>query len=233
MGIKLSAVQAALLIGRNERRIRDWIATQRLPATKAGHVWQIDTEDLARVPGVKIDHEQLALLQTQKLGTPQGLLHRIAQLEHIIQDLHADMSLLNARLTKVEHAQATSANNTLQTREPSQVPYYAEHNSASYQPPDDSANRHENLVNSYSEQDSAALPPDSIRMKQFALLHKVHAAVLTYQSETGKIEDTTVSAVNGRKSHWLTPQQQQEVITFWRRNGTPFVPCPFCPHTVS
>jgi len=74
------------------------------------------------------------------------------------------------------------------------------------------------------------LPAGSMRMKQFALLHKVHAAVLNYQIETGKIEDTTMRMVNGRKAHWLTPQQQYWVITFWKRNGTHFLPCAYCPH---
>ena len=56
--VKVSAVQAASLIGRNERRIRNWIATQRLPATKVGHTWQIETEDLERISGIKIDDAQ-------------------------------------------------------------------------------------------------------------------------------------------------------------------------------
>lgn len=216
--MKISAVQAALLIGRNERRIRDWIATERLPAMKVGQTWQIDTEDLERIPGIKIDPEQLALLQRHEANLTQGLLGRIAELEHVIQGLHAEIASLNERLNRIEQRSEEGLRTVSQVHDfqrSSQGEYGVEGGRFAY-PADLRIDR---------------LFPGSIRMKQFALLHKVHAAILVYQIETGKIADTTVSTENGRKAHWLTPQQQSEVIAFWRRNGTHFAPCPLCPHT--
>ncbi len=234
--MKVSAVQAARLTGRNERRIRDWIATQRLPAIKVGQSWQIDIEDLERIPGIKIDHEQLTLLQTQDASTAHNLLSRISELEQIVLGLHSEITALTVRLDRIERHQFTQplqypqngskkeGQSTVSPPASQQGTVYQENEKRSI----DSALG--NLPDFISEQEGESLPPGSIRMKQFALIHKVHAAVLNYQIETGKIEDTSVSTANGRKAHWLTPEQQRAVIAFWRRNGTHFVPCAICPH---
>ncbi len=224
MGIKISAVQAALLIGRNERRVRDWIATQRLPAIKVGQSWQIDTEDLERLPGVRIDREQLALLQAQETSTFHDLLYRIAELERVVEGLHAGIVALSARLDRLECLQAEQSGDGQRHLEVLQAggrTIDMQGYPSAYMPA--------NLGPDFSSYQDT-LPSGSIRVKQFSLIHKVHAAVLAYQIETGKIEDTQVSAANGRKGHWLTPKQQMEVIAFWRRNGTRFTPCSVCPH---
>lgn len=220
--MKISAVQAAQLVGRNERRIRDWIATQRLPATKVGQTWQIDVDDLERLPGVTVDREQLALLQA---GTPQAWLTRVHDLEEIVQHLQREVELLKVQINEMEIQQARSISAALELfyaeRAPFDLHKYAATASLSSLPGSlpDSATSLE-----------VEPPPGSMRVKQFALIHKVHAAILTYQIETGKVEDTPLSMANGRKAHWLTPEQQQEVVSFWRLNGTHFVPCPACPH---
>lgn len=56
MGKKLSATQAARLVQRNERIVRGWIKAGKLRAERAAgtRAWQIDRDDLARVPGVQI-----------------------------------------------------------------------------------------------------------------------------------------------------------------------------------
>lgn len=224
MGTKLSAVQAARLTGRNERRIRDWIVTQRLPATKVGQSWQIDIEDLERLPGIKIDHTQLALLQTQDTEITSPLLDRIARLEQGIAELRSELGALNSRLDRIEQ-QALIDHSPLDLYTSERSPLSLEDYTPGYTAGYVSGNA------GNAGQEGEALSPGSVRMKQFALMHKVHAAVLNYQIETGKIEDTQVYAANGRKSHWLTPQQQYAVITFWRRNGTRFSPCVLCPHS--
>jgi hypothetical protein len=227
MGVKISAVQAALLIGRNERRVRDWIATRRLPAIKAGHTWQIDTEDLERIPGIKIDREQLALLQVQQGCTLPGLLGRISELEQTVENLQVHVNVLNAQVTSIElllSGQANDMQRLLETFQPG---------GHSGNPQAPAATTTENAIEAIQDHDSESLPTGSIRVKQFALTHKVPAAVLAYQIETGKIEDTALSMANGRKAHWFTPQQQESVILFWRRNGTHFIPCSSCPHHIS
>jgi hypothetical protein len=58
MGAKVSAAQAARLADRNERIVRGWIASGKLKATKDGHTWMVDTDDLARIPGVHLQPQE-------------------------------------------------------------------------------------------------------------------------------------------------------------------------------
>lgn len=58
MGIKVSAAQAARLADRNERIVRGWIKSGKLKATKDGHTWMVDTDDLARIPGVHLQPQE-------------------------------------------------------------------------------------------------------------------------------------------------------------------------------
>jgi hypothetical protein len=230
-GVKISAVQAAQLVGRNERRIRDWIATQRLPAVKVGQTWQIDIDDLEQLPGVVIDREQLALLQRQEAATPHGLLNRVSDLENIVQHLQSEVAALKARIVDIEsqHARRVSnAEHVLELLHAEHAPFDLHKNTATTSLSPDL----ENLSDVVSGLEIEP-PSGSVRVKQFALMHKVHAAVLAYQIETSKIEDTALGMANGRKSHWLTPEQQQMTIAFWRRNGTHFIPCPTCPHNAA
>jgi hypothetical protein len=223
--VKISAVQAAQLVGRNERRIRDWIATQRLPAMKVGQTWQIDVDDLERLPGVTIDREQLELLQGQEAGTPPGLHNRVHDLEQIVQLLQNEVELLKTQIREFESQQVRGASTVLEFSHSEHTPVDL-HKYAVVTP----LPPHREIFSDGAVDLEVEPPAGSIRVKQFALIHKVHAAILTYQIETGKIEDTALSMANGRKAHWLTPEQQQEVVTFWRLNGTHFVPCPACPH---
>jgi excisionase family DNA binding protein len=217
-GVKISAVQAAQLVGRNERRIRDWIATRRLPAIKVGQRWQIDIEDLERLPGITIDRTQLETLWSREVGAPSELRQRVRNLEEVVLNLRNEVAQLKMRLQDIEGTQRVG------------VPFgYAE------QPPFDlrmytTVAPPSPYFEDRTDSQEVEPAPDSVRVKQFALIHKVHAAMLTYQIETGKIEDTALNMGNGRKAHWLTPEQQRAVIVFWRRNGTHFVPCPICPH---
>ncbi|WP_220204462.1 helix-turn-helix domain-containing protein [Reticulibacter mediterranei] len=217
--MKISAVQAAQLVGRNERRIRDWIATRRLPAIKVGQSWQIDIEDLERLPGITIDRTQLEALWSREVGALSELRQRVRDLEEVVLNLRNEVAQLKMRLQDIEGAQRASVLFEHAEQIPLDLRMYA-----TVTPPfpdfEDRAGGQE-----------VEPPPGSVRVKQFALIHKVHAAMLTYQIETGKIEDTPLSMGNGRKAHWLTPEQQRAVIVFWRRNGTHFVPCPICPHT--
>jgi hypothetical protein len=229
MGVKISAVQAALLVGRNERRIRDWIATRRLPAIKVGQTWQIDIDDLERLPGVVIDREQLALLQRQEATTPHGLLNRLADLEDTVQRLQSEVAVLKARINDIERQHARRVSNAEHVLELLHAEHAAPLDLTGYLTPTPLSSHIENLSEPASGLEIEP-PPGSVRVKQFALVHKVHAAVLAYQIETGKIEDTALSMANGRKAHWLTPEQQQTTIAFWRRNGTHFIPCSTCPH---
>lgn len=219
-GVKISAVQAAQLVGRNERRIRDWIATRRLPAIKVGQSWQIDIEDLERLPGITVDRTQLELLWSREAAIPTELRQRVRDLEATVLSLQHEVAQLKTRLQEIEGQYMQRASVLFEHVE--QTPLDLRMFAAATPP----AYYFENSIDGQEMEP----PPGSVRVKQFALTHKVHAAMLTYQIETGKIEDTALSMGNGRKAHWLTPEQQRAVIVFWRHNGTHFVPCPICPH---
>jgi excisionase family DNA binding protein len=214
-GVKISAVQAAQLVGRNERRIRDWIATRRLPAIKVGQSWQIDIEDLEQLPGITIDRARLELLWSRETDTPSVLRQRVRDLEEAVLSLRSEVAQLETRLQAVEGQLAQKTGVLFEHPHTEPIPFDLRMSPA-----------YEN----YGDGQEAEPPPGSVRVKQFALIHKVHAAMLTYQIETGKIEDTALHMGSGRKAHWLTPEQQRAAIAFWRRNGTHFVPCPLCPH---
>jgi hypothetical protein len=215
--VKISAVQAAQLVGRNERRVRDWIATRRLPAIKIGQSWQIDIDDLEQLPGITIDRARLEMLRSSETNTLPELRQRVRELEEAVLSLRSEMAQLIMRLQDVEDQHAQRTNSPFEHLHAESIPF-------DLRLP---VPARENLTDGQE----AEPPPGSIRVKQFALIHKVHAAMLTYQIETGKIEDTALHMGSGRKAHWLTPEQQRATIAFWRRNGTHFVPCPVCPHT--
>jgi len=215
-GVKISAVQAAQLVGRNERRIRDWIATRRLPAIKVGQSWQIDIEDLEQLPGITIDRARLELLWSREADTPSALRQRVRDLEEAVLSLRSEVAQLKTRLQAVEGLYAQRTGVLFEHPHTEPIPFDLRLPPSSYE--------------NYGDGQEAEPPSGSVRVKQFALIHKVHAAMLTYQIETGKIEDLALHMGSGRKAHWLTPVQQRTAIAFWRRNGTHFVPCPLCPH---
>src|SRR5690242_21380139 len=164
--VKVSAVQAASLIGRNERRIRDWITKHRLPATKVGKAWQIETDDLERISGIKIDDTQLALLPGQE--SIQSLLERIALLERMVDHLSIEIATLSTRMSALEHSHSLIRRDTpvlrqLNAAEPSTIDLQR------YIPLPFSPDQQQEGV--YG-QETDSLPAGSMRMKQFALLHK-------------------------------------------------------------
>ena len=99
MGLKVSPVEAARLVGKTERTIRQWIADRLLPAEPAGrrttrpgvgpYRWLIDTDALARLPGVRLDPRVLAELEsrTALTGAGEDVLARLTHLEQVVDDL--------------------------------------------------------------------------------------------------------------------------------------------------
>jgi len=104
MGEKISVAQAARLIGRQERLLRGWIANGKLAATKTGQAWVIDLDDLARVPGVRIDQEQLAALADGAIATSAR-----TSASQRIMDLEQEIVALRQRLEGAEHQITASA----------------------------------------------------------------------------------------------------------------------------
>lgn len=70
--MKLSLAEAATVLGKSRRQLRYLIQTERLPATKAGGRWQIDSSDL---PLTAAQRKALATrLKAARQAIDQGLL---------------------------------------------------------------------------------------------------------------------------------------------------------------
>lgn len=104
MGLKVHAAEAARLVGRSERTVREWIATGRLSAQPAGlrekregvgpGRWLIDVDDLAAIPGVQFDAARLAELMARDalLRSGHDVLGRLEQLERQVATLEAEVA---------------------------------------------------------------------------------------------------------------------------------------------
>jgi hypothetical protein len=112
VGVKVNASQAAALVDRTERRVREWIKQGKLRAEPAGprkrepgkvgpSAWAIDVDELAMVPGVTINRERLAELEAGQKRSPSGVLARLDRLE-------ADVQMLRTRLRTLETLQTTT-----------------------------------------------------------------------------------------------------------------------------
>jgi predicted site-specific integrase-resolvase len=102
MGIKVSASQAAQLVGRNERIVRGWISAGKVKAEKGPDgKWRIDTDDLQLVIHVDEPHRESIrrYVEQSRLSSSRGLSHdpqmAIAQLAELVEELRKE--LLNER----------------------------------------------------------------------------------------------------------------------------------------
>lgn len=120
MGLKVSPVEAARLVGKTERTIRQWIASGRLPAEPAGqrtprpgvgpYRWLIDTDELGRMPGVRLNPAVLAELEarTALTGAGEDVLARLTRLEHDVAELRQRVEQVERRSLQPE--QGSEAN---------------------------------------------------------------------------------------------------------------------------
>jgi hypothetical protein len=95
----MSPAEAAQLVGKTERTIRQWIAGRRLTAQAAGqrtprpgvgpYRWLIDTDDLAQIPGVALNRALLAEWEAQAALREGGedMLLRLTRVEHEVAEL--------------------------------------------------------------------------------------------------------------------------------------------------
>lgn len=121
MGLKVSPVEAARLVGKTERTIRQWIASGRLPAEPAGqrtrrpgvgpYRWLIDTDELGRLPGVRLNPAVLAELEarTALTGTGEDVLTRLTRLEHDMAELRQRVEMMERRSRQQDQDPASKA----------------------------------------------------------------------------------------------------------------------------
>lgn len=93
MGRKLTAIQAALESGLGEKTIRLWLKSGKLPATKEGHEWAIDSEVLEAICGAK--HTE----QHNLINLVEQLRQRIETLEVRLRILESKTPTYNYRPT--------------------------------------------------------------------------------------------------------------------------------------
>lgn len=97
MGLKVTAAQAAQLVGHHERLIRWHIARGTLAAVKDGRrAWAIDVSDLEAVPGWRVNRDRLADLEASDARSAATLAARVATLERDVQALRARLRMLEA-----------------------------------------------------------------------------------------------------------------------------------------
>ena len=102
MGILVSAAEAGALVDRHERVVRQHIQDGGLPATKdARGRWQIDVEDLARVPGWIVDRERLARLELRQRRSHAGLVARTEALESRLRGLESHLRAIESSLERL------------------------------------------------------------------------------------------------------------------------------------
>lgn len=104
MGAKVNALEAAAIVGKNERTIRAWIASGRLraepsgPRGKSEHAgptaWSIDTDDLAALAPVNAGELARVEAEHGQRG-PGSVLSRLDALEREVRALRAMLRLQN------------------------------------------------------------------------------------------------------------------------------------------
>jgi hypothetical protein len=109
VGVKVSAAQAAQLVGRNERIVRGWIAAGKVKAEKGPDgKWHIDTDDLQAVIHVDEQHrESIRRFEEQsRLTASSGLSHdpqmAIAQLAELVEQLKEELFFEKAQRLKLQ-----------------------------------------------------------------------------------------------------------------------------------
>lgn len=132
MGILVSAAQAGELVDRHERVVRQHIQDGQLPARKdARGRWQIDVEELTRIPGWVVDRERLARMELRQSRTHPGLVARTETVE-------ARLRAIETQLRAIERALTRLGGVAPQPREPEQPPSRpAERNGPDEDPDDD------------------------------------------------------------------------------------------------
>ena len=102
MGILVSAAEAGGLVDRHERVVRQRIQDGDLPARKnARGQWQIDVDDLARVPGWVVDRERLARLELRQRRSHAGLVSRTEALEARLRGLESHQRSIDEQLARL------------------------------------------------------------------------------------------------------------------------------------
>lgn len=119
--MKVTAAQAAFLVGRDVSVVRWHLARGDLKAERMGGrlsstrkrleggSWRIDTDDLERIPGWKVDPTRLSALAERDARSVEGLQARLARMEAEIQTLRSRVRLLESTRSSGEDLAAVAS----------------------------------------------------------------------------------------------------------------------------
>lgn len=112
MGLRVTAAQAAFLVDRHERIIRWHLQRGDFPsAVKEGNTWRIDTSELERIAGWRVDPRRLAELQAEEAQTAASMAARLEAMEARIRALEARLRAVesgNSAVTRSEGQESLS-----------------------------------------------------------------------------------------------------------------------------
>jgi hypothetical protein len=234
-----TSVQGAVEeIGVSERTVRRWIGEGLLRTIHddTGHV-RIDMEDVEekarqqRLPHPLRQQVQSLLTQVEELKADQVTeQHRLSgiegQMEELQQRLEAGEQILFRILKAASKAEAEGeTDEMLSLGYWDQIPHLLSrlrpsHNVTSKQRP--------------SPLDKRGLPPGTLRLVHFAQVHQVNVDDIKHLYWASKIElaihHREIQAQRNKQEWWITPEQHEQLTTYWRQHAIPYVACPLCAH---
>jgi excisionase family DNA binding protein len=187
---EVTAIDAAKLTGHSEKTIRRWIVSGKLPARQVSkNRYAIKTSDLRKyIPDAAQPDLGVALARIQELESTQDtLLERIDRLEALVT------------LLSNGHRPDKKVSEPKPLKVKQRVLIDG-----------DEDNQDDNQAMQQSEQQM--LPEGTIIMAQFARDNGLNRRTVQDWIMQGKVEATTIEG-----KHYLTPDQQQAIITYKHR----------------
>ncbi len=194
----LTATQAAQRLGKSEKTIRRWIDEKRLPAFHPQgrkNRLAIAEQDIDKLAQELAEYEQPAAPISSEQDTT-ALVERMTELERRVTELEQRLARATMPTAPTAVAEQDSATRTRAPRviTPTAAP--------------------------------TDIPPGSVHMRDFAEHHGVNAATFRDHITSGNVPALTIPKLNRPREveRWLTPDQQQQAIDYWRSHGKPFTP---------
>lgn len=205
---------------RHERIVRGHVKRGTLPAAKDGNAWRIDTDDLERVPGWRVNRERLAELQARDARTSESLATRLAAVERELRDVRARLRALEAGQGRSDASpDALSGSSDRLTASGGYLDGWRATTpdlplTAPYTP----------ILPREGSPDVSTgdIPPGSVRLSDFCKAHGLSPSTLTRYADKGLIPAVIrrdPKRSDGYREIWLTPEHQAAALEECRRRG--------------
>lgn len=241
----LTAEQAAKRLGRTERTVRRWVQEGKLqafhPVIGRKDKVLIEESEVERLAQELAKFELPATAEQVPEATAEqniaGLVERLAQLEQEVRDTRERLTRLETLLSdRARMATEPLERVAAEQRHRTDIPR-ATVTTETLEPPVAEQKQKHRGTHSPRATGTIETPEDipsgSILIGKFAEVHGVNPRTFRDQITKGVRGDTidTISRPKpGRESRgeterWLSPDQQQQAIDFWKRHGTHFEQC--------